>query len=297
MNQINKICSCSPYRAEPSRIRDCDIEIKDYTMIDFEEKININIVIDGDNFNHSVLFKLLEWFEKNIYGEILCILSPNHYSGLILNRFGDYYKSLLKYYLEKGNIKIINPKNYWNPSNGSEDAVVIYYAKNCGYLAISNDTYKNKRNEVHEYIHEIRNVLISVEIKENELIFTHNNITSNDVIKSCMNNIISPSCSLSFENRCIKALINHIIVNLRNEINSQNKTLEAYNKRMESYQNNLELAIQYNNDEKITYYTQKMEKYVKNSQKQIENANYMIDKCKNDLEKKNLEYDLFIQSL
>lgn len=264
MYQSKNVCCCSPYRAEAARIKDIDKQIINYNMENLEKKINVNIVIDGDNFRHPVLFRLLEWFETNIDGDIVCVMSPNHYVGFMLNRFGNYYKNLFKDHLRKNNIYIIRPTNNWSPSNGSEDEIVIHYAKFYDYIPITNDTFKNKRNEYHQYAKDISDKIVNVNIDGLNITFSKELISQN-----------FKTYNLSFDEICEKVLFNHIISNLEYDILAHKRTIEAYEKRMKSYNNNLKNAYERNDQKNIEYYNNQIIKYQKNSQSQLERA-YLI---------------------
>lgn len=244
-------------------------------MSDLESKLDISVAIDGDNFAHPILFRLLEWFRTNITGNILCVMSPSHYTGLMLNAFGEHYKNLFKDAITRNEIYLIKPTNpYWSSSNGSEDEIVMYYARFCGYIAISNDTFKDKRNEVHQYSKSILNVLTGVIIGDDELTF------AKDITALVP---LANTCTLSPDERCNKALLEHTIINLKNEIAANNRTIDSYEKRIESYDGNLANAEQLRDAEKLAYYTDKKKKYQEMQRSIIEKARKTIDDCETKL--------------
>ncbi|CAF1444810.1 unnamed protein product [Adineta steineri] len=276
--QSNGFCRCSPYGK-----RDCDISREQCwadTVINIDLPPNprlseVNIIIDGDNFSQRIIVVLIDYFIKQGCKTVAMVISPSKYIGIISGSYGDQVKSDFIRLIEGGHVLVISAANsmYYDHTGGCEDAVVLHIGMYHRAIVLSNDTFKPKIGEEHEFIPNTSLHITETKISDYEISLTFTNPSNltqpgPDVLNYVIDNVLAqntpndPICTSS----CIEAHIPEILK--RHRIYNLNKHLDRCDRVVYEHYSKLEKYSQ-----KLNTFTNQIDKAPINDMELIETLN------------------------
>lgn len=254
--QTNGFCRCSPYKK-----RDCDISREcDWTdiLIRVDTSSNprlseINIIIDGDNFPQRILVILINYFIQQGCKSVGMVISPSKYIGILSGSYGERVKLEFIGLIENGHVLVISAANsiYYDHTSGCEDAVVLHIGMYHQAIVISNDTFKPKIGEEHEFIPNTVLRITETKISEHEIVLTFTNPsnltqTSSDALNYAIDNVltqntpIDPICTNSIvESHIPEILKRHRIYNLNKHLDRCDRIVYEHYSKLDKYNQQL----------------------------------------------------------
>ena len=266
--QTDGFCRCSPYKN-----RDCDISRESCwkdIIIRIDTPSNprlseVNIVIDGDNFPQRIIMILIDYFLQQGCKSVGMVISPSKYIGILSGSYGEQVKLEFISLIENGHVLVIPAANsmYYDHTSGCEDAVVLHIGMYHQAIVISNDTFKPKMGEEHEFIPNIILHITETKISEHEILLAFTspsdpNKTSFDILNSAIDNVlitqntlIDPICTSStIESHIPEILQRHQIYNLNKHLDRCDRVvyehyskLDKYNQQLNSFTKQIEKAL------------------------------------------------------
>ena len=177
------------------------------------------------------------------------VISPSKYIGIVSGSYGEQVKLDFIRLIESGHVLVISAANsmYYDHTGGCEDAVVLHIGMYHRAIVLSNDTFKPKIGEEHEFIPTTILHIVETKISDYEIMLTFTTPSNliqagSDVLNYVIDNVLAqntqndPICtSSSIEFHIPEILKRHRIYNLNKHLDRCDRVLYEHYSKLEKY--------------------------------------------------------------
>ncbi|CAF1232136.1 unnamed protein product [Adineta ricciae] len=209
----------------------------------------VNIIIDADNFSQRIVVVLIDYFIEQGCKTVGMVISPSKYIGITSGNYGDQVKSEFFRLIKNGHVLVIPAANslYYDQTGGYEDAIALHIGMYHRAIVISNDTFKPKIGEEHEFIPDTILQITETKISDTEISLTFTapsdpTQTGPDILNYVIDHVlvqntsIDPICtSSSIDCHIPEILKRHRVYNLNKHLDRCDRVVYDHYSKLEKY--------------------------------------------------------------
>ncbi|CAF1038760.1 unnamed protein product [Didymodactylos carnosus] len=186
---------------------------------------------------------------------VVVVISPSKYISIVTHRYGsDIYRDFIRL-IHSGHILLVADSIHYKGGLGCEDAVVLHLGMYHNAVVISNDTFKPKIGEEHEYYNNISNSILFVnekQICDNEIIlnFVADGKSGADALKYVVDqameltkNNVDPIClNCNTEDFIPEIIRRHRIFNVNKHLERCDRVVFDHHCKLDKYANQMNMV-------------------------------------------------------